>query len=54
MTGTLEGHVERVPAEEATPTGNLGDETEGETVSPPRMGVERLKAQKREIEEAGL
>ena len=52
MMGTLEGHVESVPTEEATPTGNLGDETEGETVALPRMGVEQLKARQREIEEA--
>ena len=38
MTGTLEGHVESVPAEEATPMGNLGDKTKGETASPLRMG----------------
>ena len=44
MTGTPEGHVESVPAEEATPAGNLGDETEGETATSPRMGVEQLKA----------
>ena len=52
MTGTPEGHVESISAEEATPTGNLTNETEGETTAPPRIGVEQLKAQKREIEEA--
>ena len=52
MTGTPEGHVKSIPAEEATPASNLGDETEGETVAPPRMGVEQLKVRHREIEEA--
>jgi len=46
MTGTPEGHVESIPTEEATPVGNLGDKTKGETAAPPRMGVEQLKAQK--------
>ena len=46
MIGTPEGHVESVPMEEATSAGNLGDKTEGETMTPPRMGVEQLKAQK--------
>ena len=54
MMGTPEGHVESVPVEEATPMGNLGDETKAETVAPPRMGVEQLKARQREIEEARL
>ena len=40
MTGTPEGHLESVPVEEATPVGNLGDETEGETAAPPCMGVQ--------------
>ena len=40
MTGTAEGHVESISEEEATPVDNLGDEAEGETVAPPRMGVE--------------
>ena len=54
MEGTPEGHVESIPTEEATPVGDLGDETEGATATPPRMGVEQLKAQKQEIEEAGI
>ena len=54
MTGTPEGHIESIPAEEATPVGNLGDETEGDTTAPPRMGVEQLKARQREIEKARL
>jgi len=44
MAGTPEGHVESVSMEEATPTVNLGDETEGETAAPPHVGVERLRA----------
>ena len=54
MMGTPKGHVESIPAEEATLMGNLGDKTEGETGAPPRMGVEQLKARQRDIEEARL
>ena len=46
MVGTPEGHVESISVEEATPVGNLGDRTEGETVAPPRVGVEQLRTQK--------
>ena len=34
MMGTPEGHVESIPAEEATPVGNLINKTEGGTVVP--------------------
>ena len=44
MTGTPEGHIESVSEEEATPTNNLGNEAEGDTVVPPRMRVYQLKA----------
>ena len=54
MMGTPKGHIESIPVEVATPTGNLGDRTEGDTAAPPHMGVEQLKAQKREIEEARI
>ena len=54
MMGTPEGHVESVSAEEATPIGNLGGETEGVTAAPPHMRVEQLKARHREMEEAWL
>ena len=54
MVGTPEGHVESISTEEATPVGNLGGETEGGTATPPCVGVEQLRAQKREIEEAGI
>ena len=54
MMGTPEGHVESISMKEATPAGNLNDETEGEIAAPPRVGVEQLKARKREIEEAGI
>ena len=54
MMGTPKGHVKSVSAEEATLADNLGDKTEGEIVAPPRMGVEQLKAQKQEIEEARI
>ena len=54
MRGTPEGHVESISTEEATPVGNLGDKTKGETTAPPRMGVEQLKARQQELEEARL
>ena len=54
MTGTPEGHVESISVEEASLASNLSDKTEGETAAPPCMGVEQLKAQKREIEEARI
>ena len=49
MTGTPEGHVESISMEEATLAGNLGSKTEGETAAPPRVGVDQLRARKREI-----
>ena len=52
MAQTSEGHVESV-SEEVTPAGNLGDGTEGRMVAPSHIGVEQLKAQKREINKAG-
>ena len=52
MTGTPEGHVESISAEETTLASNLGDGTEGEKAIPPHIGVEQLRAQKREIDEA--
>ena len=54
MAETTEGHVESISAEEATPAGNLDDRTRGGIVAPPRVGVEQLRAQKREIEEARI
>ena len=54
MMGTLEGHVESIHEGEATPTNGLDDEAKRETAAPPRMPVERLKAQHGEIEEARL
>ena len=52
MAGTSEGHVESVSTEEATPAGNLGGETKGDTVAHPHVRVEQLRAQKQEINEA--
>ena len=52
MMGTPEGHVESVHKGEATPTNDLNNEAERETAAPPRMLVEQLKAQHREIKEA--
>ena len=49
MAGIPEGHVESISAEEATPAGNPGDRTKGGTATPPRVGVEQLRAQKWEI-----
>ena len=54
MAGTPEGHVENISAKEASPAGNLSDRTKGGTVAPPRIGVEQLRSQKREIEEAEI
>ena len=53
MAETPEGHVESVSTEETTPAGNLSDRIEGGTMAPPHIGVEQLRAQKREIDEAG-
>ena len=54
MMGTLEGHIESVPEEEATLANNLNDEAKGEIVAPPCIRVEHLKARHLEIEEARL
>ena len=40
MTGTPKGHVESVREGEATPTNDLDDEAERETVAPPHMSME--------------
>ena len=53
MVETSEGHVESASKKEVTPAGNLDDGTRGRTVALSHMGVEQLKAQKREINEAG-
>ena len=45
MVGTLEGHVESIHDEEATPMNDLDDEAKGKIAAPPRMRVEQLKAQ---------
>ena len=50
MAETPEGHVESVSVEETTLAGNLGGGTEGGTAAPPHVGVEQLRAQKREID----
>ena len=52
MAGTPEGYVESIHEEEATLANNLGAEAKGETAAPPCMGLEQLKAQHQEIEEA--
>ena len=52
MIGTPEGHIESIHEEEATLTNDLNDEAERETVTPPRMQVEQLKARHQELEEA--
>ena len=52
MMGTPEGNVESTFEKEVTPASNLGDRTEGRTTTPSHIGVEQLKAQKQEINEA--
>ena len=52
MIGTPEGHIESIHEEEATLMNDLDDEAERETVTPPRMQVEQLKARHQELEEA--
>ena len=54
MAETPEGHVKSASAEETTLAGNLGGRTEGGIVAPPHVGVEQLRAQKQEIEEARI
>ena len=53
MAETSKGHVESASKKEVTPVGNLGDRAEGRMVAPPHVGVEQLKDQKWEINEAG-
>ena len=45
MTGVPEGHIESIREEEATLVNNLDDEAKVETMAPPHMRVEQLKAQ---------
>jgi len=52
MAGTPEGHIESVFADDATLVGNLGDGTKGGTAAPPHIGVQQLRARKREIDKA--
>ena len=53
MVGTLEGHVESIHEEEATPTNDLQDEVRGGDLgAPPCLLVEQLKARQQEVEEA--
>ena len=52
MAETSEGHVESASEKEVTPTGNLGDGTKGGAAAPPHVGVEPLRARKREIDKA--
>ena len=52
MAETSEGHVESASEKDATPAGNLSNRAEGRTAAPPHVGVEQLKARKREINEA--
>ena len=54
MAETLEGHVKSISVEETTLAGNLSDGIEGGRAAPPHVGVEQLRAQKREIDEVGL
>ena len=54
MAGTLEGHVESIHKEEATPTNDLDDEVDRDAGAPPRLRVEQLKARHQVLEEARL
>ena len=53
MTGTPDGHVKSASEKVVTPVGNLSDGTKGRMVASSHIGVEQLKAQKREINKAG-
>jgi len=53
MAETFEGHVKSAFEKEVTPVGNLGNRTKGRMVALSHVGVEQLKAQKREINEVG-
>ena len=53
MVETSNGHVESASEKEVTSGDNLDDRTEGRTAAPSHIGVEQLKAQKWEINEAG-
>ena len=52
MVGTLEGHIESIHEEEATPMNDLDDEVEGDAGAPPHLRVEQLKARHQELGEA--
>ena len=52
MAGTLDGHVESIHGEEATPMNDLNDEVEWDAGAPPHLWVEQLKAQHQVLEEA--
>ena len=52
MVGTLEGCVESIHAGGATPPNDLNDEVEGDAGTPPRLRVEQLRAEHRELEDA--
>ena len=52
VAATLEGHVESIHEQEATPMDDLDDEVEGDTRALPRLRVEQLKAWHLELEEA--
>jgi len=54
MVGTPEGHVESVHEGGATPPNDLDDEVEGDARAPPRLRVEQVRAQHRELEDARL
>ena len=54
MAGTPEGQVESIHEGEATPTNDLSDEDKREIVASPRMPVEQLKVQHREIKKVRL
>ena len=53
MAETSKGHIESVFVEETTLAGNLSGIMKRGIVAPPHVGVEQLRARKREIDEAG-
>jgi len=53
MAETPEGRAESISGEEVAPAGNPDGRTGGEATAPSCVRMEQLRAQKREIDEAG-
>ena len=52
MVGTPKGRIESAHEDGATPPNDLNDEVEGDAGTPPRLRVEQLRAEHRELEDA--